>query len=154
LALLLGLCSSATIAQTAYRYKDANGQWIYTDKAPPSAARDDSISLGHHDESMHVEVARTDSGNTTQLTAINDCLCVVAFTAKVLHSDDPSIPTNKLYQKVLQPHTRALLVSVANAGAQAKDFNYQWLASPGSPDAVHHPPRVRTAHRSRSAPPS
>jgi murein DD-endopeptidase MepM/ murein hydrolase activator NlpD len=59
----------------------------------------------------------------------------------VLHSNDPSITVNKLYQKVLQPQTRELLVSIANAGAQAKDFNYQWQASPGSPDAKHRPPR-------------
>ena len=65
-------CNSSPLAQTAYRYKDANGQWIYTDKAPATAAHDDSIKLGHQEESLNVTVERTDSGTTTRLTAIND----------------------------------------------------------------------------------
>jgi len=134
-------CNPASLAQTAYRYKDANGQWIYTDKAPPTAAHDDSIKLEHQDESLNVTVERTDSGTTTLLTAINDCLCVATFVARVLHSDDPKIDTTRLYKKLLQPRTREVLVSIANAGQSYKDLDYRWVLSLGSPQAQHHPTR-------------
>jgi hypothetical protein len=159
LAVALLLCSAASLAQTAYKYKDANGQWIFTDKAPPSAAHDDSISLGHQKESLHITIARTDSGTTTRLTAINDCLCVATFTARVIHSDDPNgtrgdhlplftgergdraPPNVTLYQMTLQPQTQALLASIENAGQGYSDKNYQWMIALGSPQAQHRPPR-------------
>ncbi len=134
-------CNSSPLAQTAYRYKDANGQWIYTDKAPATAAHDDSIKLGRQEESLNVTVERTDSGTTTRLTAINDCLCVATFVARVLHSDDPSIDTTTLYKKTLQAHTREVLVSIENAGQANKDLDYRWVIALGSPQAQHHPPR-------------
>jgi murein DD-endopeptidase MepM/ murein hydrolase activator NlpD len=141
LAVTLMLYSAAPFSQTAYKYKDANGQWIFTDKAPPSAAHDDSISLGHRNESLNVTIARTNSGTTTRLTAINDCLCVATYEARIQHSDDPNIPNDSLYRAILQPHTQELMVSIGNAGVAAKDFKYQWAIVLGSPQAQHRPPR-------------
>ena len=141
LALALALYGAASFAQTAYKYKDANGQWIFTDKAPPSAAHDDSISLGHESETLQITIARTDSGTTTRLTAINDCLCVATFSATVLHSDDPNIANGTRYRKTLQPQTQELLVSIENAGQGQKSLNYQWTIALGSPEAQHRPPR-------------
>ena len=135
------LCNAPPLAQTAYRYKDANGQWIYTDKAPPTAAHDDSIKLGHQDESLRITVERTDSGTTTLLTAVNDCICVATFAARVLHSDDPNIQTTYVFQKTLQPHTREALVTIRNAGQSNKSLDYRWTGALGSPDAQHHPSR-------------
>jgi Peptidase family M23/Domain of unknown function (DUF4124) len=134
-------CSTPLLAQTAYRYKDANGQWVYTDKAPPTAAHDDSIKLGHPEESLNVTVERVDAGTTTRLTAINDCLCVATFVARVLHCDDPNILDSTLYRRTLQPHTREVLVSIENAGQSNKNLEYRWIYALGSPQAQHHPPR-------------
>ena len=141
LAVTLVLSSTASISQTAYKYKDANGQWIFTDKAPPSAAHDDSISLGHQSESLNITIARTNSGTTTRLTAINDCLCMATYEARILHSDDPNVPNGSLYRTILQPGSQELMVSIANAGAGAKDLKYQWQIVLGSPQALHRPPR-------------
>jgi hypothetical protein len=140
LVLALLLCAPAW-TQSAYRYKDADGNWVYTDRAPAAAAHDDSISLGHHSETPHLDIERSDQGTTTTLTAINDCICVASFWARILHSPDPAIRDGALFRKVLQPHTQAILVSIANAGRAAKDLDYQWSIAPGSPDAQHRPPR-------------
>ena len=141
LAVTLMLYSAASISQTAYKYKDANGQWIFTDKAPPSAEHDDSISLGHQSESLNITIARTNSGTTTRLTAINDCLCVATYEARILHSDDPNVPNGSLYRTILQPRSQELMVSIENAGASAKELKYQWEIVLGSPQAQHRPPR-------------
>jgi murein DD-endopeptidase MepM/ murein hydrolase activator NlpD len=137
----LALGISPAPAQSAYKYKDANGQWVFTDNAPPSTAHEDTISLNHEAESLQITIARTDSGKTTQLTAINDCLCVATFAARVIHSDDPNIRDGTLYRKILQPRSRELLVNIENAGRGYADTNYQWMIALGSPGAQHKPPR-------------
>lgn len=138
----LGICSLAAFAQSAYRYKDANGNWVYTDKAPSSTTtRDDSISLAHAEESLHITVERHDDGTNTTLTAVNDCLCVAGFQANVIQSDDPAIPDGAEFGRILQPQTRELLVTIHNAGAADKNLKYGWRISLGAPTAQHRPPR-------------
>ena len=138
----LALWSIAAWGQSAYKYKDANGNWVYTDKASPSVAtRDDSISLAHPEESLHITIERHDEGTTTTLTAINNCLCIAGFQAKVVHSDDPDITDGAEFGKILQPQTSELLVTIQHAGTAAKTLQYQWRISLGSPRAQHRPPR-------------
>ena len=140
--LALLLCGPPAGAQSAYKYKDANGNWVYTDKAPGATAQhDDSVNLGRQSESLHLAIERDDQGTTTTLTAINDCLCVASFTARILHSKDPAIRNGAVFRKVLQPRTQETLVTVENAGKAATDLDYEWLIAPGSPDAQHKPPR-------------
>ena len=141
LALALALTSAIAPAQSAYKYKDANGNWVYTDKAPPSAARDDSINLAHQEESLHITIQRSDEGDTTTFTAINDCLCVAGFREKILHSDDPAITDGAEFGQVLGPQSRQLMVRVHNAGAASNDLKFQWRIVLGSPEAQHQPPR-------------
>lgn len=141
LVVTLALHTVASLSQTAYKYKDANGQWIFTDKAPPSTAHDDSISLGHLAEALNITIARTDSGTTTRLTAINDCLCIATYEMRILHSDDPKVPDGSLYRAILQPQTREVMVSIGNAGGKNKKLEYPWSIVLGSPQAQHRPPR-------------
>lgn len=140
--LALLLCGAPAWAQSAYKYKDANGNWVYTDHAPAATTtHDDSINLGHQSESLHMDIERSDRGTTTTLTAINDCICVASFTARIVHSKDPTLTDGAVFRKVLQPHSQETLVSIENAGSAAKDLEYQWLITLGSPDAQHKPPR-------------
>jgi murein DD-endopeptidase MepM/ murein hydrolase activator NlpD len=139
--LALLLCGTSA-AQSAYKYKDANGNWVYTDKAPAAtAAHDDSINLGRQNESLHLDIERSDQGTTTTLTAVNDCICIASFTARIVHSKDPTITDGAMFRKVLQPRTRELLVSIDNAGQDAANLEYQWLIALGPPDAQHKPSR-------------
>jgi murein DD-endopeptidase MepM/ murein hydrolase activator NlpD len=139
--LALLLCGTPAWAQSAYRYKDANGNWVYTDKAPAATAQDDSINLGHQSESLHVDIERRDRDTTTTLTAINDCICVASFTARIVHSQDPTIKDGAEFRKVLQPRTQELLISIENAGRADQDLQYQSRITLGSPNAQHKPPR-------------
>jgi murein DD-endopeptidase MepM/ murein hydrolase activator NlpD len=139
--LVLALCHTPVGAQGAYKYKDANGQWVFTDKAPASAVRDGSIDLGHQSESLHMNIERSDKGTTTTLTAINDCICIATFTARIEHSNDPNIAAGSVFRKILQPRTREILVTIENAGQGAKDLEYRWRIALGSPEAQHKPSR-------------
>lgn len=140
LALALSLISAHTTAQTAYRYKDASGQWVFTDNAPSSTDKQGAFSLGHQSETLQNTIERTDSGTTTEFTAINTCLCVATFVERILHSDDAEIPDGTDFHKTLQPQSRELLVRVHNAGKGQSRLQFMWTIALGSPDATHRPP--------------
>jgi murein DD-endopeptidase MepM/ murein hydrolase activator NlpD len=140
-ALGLLACGNLASAQTGYKYKDANGQWVFTDSAPPSGAKTDaSFNLAHQSESLQNTIQRTDSGTTTTFTAINTCLCVATFREQILHSDDPDIPDGTEFRKILPPRSRELLTRVENAGQRNSSLNFRWEISLGSPEAKHEPP--------------
>ena len=140
LALALPLLSALSTAQTAYKYKDANGRWVFTDNAPPTINKQDTFSLGRQSDTLQNTIERTDSGTTTDFTAINTCLCVATFLERILHSDDPEIPDGTDFRKILQPQSRELLVRVRNAGKGPSRLQFMWTIALGSPDATHRPP--------------
>ena len=92
-ALSCALPDTTLIAQTAYRYRDGSGQWVFTDRAAKAAAPADTFSLGHEGGALHLAVERTDTAESTELTAINDCLCVVTFQVAIVQSDFATIPS-------------------------------------------------------------
>jgi len=139
--LALMVCGPLTLAQTGYKYKDANGQWVFTDSAPPSGAKAHaSFNLAHQNETLQNTIERTDDGRTTTFTAINTCLCVATFREQILHSDDPDIPDGAEFRKILQPQSRELLTRVHNAGEGNASLNFRWEVALGSPQAKHEPP--------------
>jgi murein DD-endopeptidase MepM/ murein hydrolase activator NlpD len=142
LALTAALLSSTSApAQTAYRYRDANGQWVFTDRAPPSATPVDSFNVVHENSStMHLSVDRTDDAEGTRLIAVNDCLCVVTFEVKITQSAFADVPTGAHYRETLAPGARQALVRMEGAGGNPP-LQYVWRAALGSPDAVHSPTR-------------
>lgn len=140
LALALALVGPACPAQTAYKYRDANGQWVFTDNAPPAAEKQDTFSLGHPTETLQNTIERTDGATTTDFTAVNTCLCVATFLEKIIHSDDPDISDGTEIRKILQPQSRELLVRVRNAGKGKSALQFMWTIALGSPDATHRPP--------------
>ncbi len=144
LAVLLIVLPGATLlAQTAYKYRDANGQWVFTDQARSAAESDESdesFSLGHeNDNRLHVAVERHDDGQSTQLIAVNDCLCAVTFQVSITRSGITSIANGTRYQATLSPGTRQALVQVTRKGVDDGELRFMWKAALGSPDAVHNP---------------
>jgi murein DD-endopeptidase MepM/ murein hydrolase activator NlpD len=141
ITLTLILSSSMLRAQTAYKYRDANGQWIFTDQAPTSIAPTGSFSFGHEKSAPHISVDRDDDAQSTQLIAINDCLCVVTFQVSIVHSAFDTIPDGSAYSVTLEPGTRQTLVQAKRTGSGETRLQYVWKAALGSPEAAHNPER-------------
>jgi murein DD-endopeptidase MepM/ murein hydrolase activator NlpD len=129
-------------AQTAYRYRDASGQWVYSDTAPSSAvATQSAIPIKRQDSALHVALERRESPEESQLVATSNCLCVVTFKVTILHSDDPSIQDNTDFHVAVPPHGEAVALRVSRTGAPLVELHYVWKAALGSPRARHNPPR-------------
>jgi murein DD-endopeptidase MepM/ murein hydrolase activator NlpD len=141
LAVLAFLHSTILTAQTVYRYRDANGQWVFTDQAGDSAEAVKSLSRGRESSTLNIAVDRNDDAESTQLIAINDCLCIVTFQVAITHSGFAAIPDAADYRATLEPRTRQTLMRASRSGTEKADLQYVWRVGLGSPEAVHNPPR-------------
>jgi murein DD-endopeptidase MepM/ murein hydrolase activator NlpD len=129
------------MAQSAYRYRDANGQWVFTDRADTKTGPGASFVLAHEHAALHLAVDRNDNAESTQLVAVNDCLCTVTFKVSIVQSDFAAIANGTGYEATLAPGARQTLVRVAVEGTGKPVLQYVWTAVLGSPGAVHNPPR-------------
>jgi len=139
-ALALALGCATPRAQSAYRYRDANGQWVFTDRATGSAAAS-SIPLSHEPAALRLTVERSDSPTSTQLIAVNDCLCVASVRVSIVDSDFPQIRKGASYQATLASGARRTLVQAPRTGSGPLQLRFVLATALGSPTAVHSPVR-------------
>ena len=126
-------------AQTAYKYRDSNGQWVFTDQPSAGATAGEPVHLTHENAPLHISVDREDGAESTQLIAVNECLCVVTFRVSIVHSEFSDIPDRADYRATLEPGTRHTLARAGRGGGRTAELQYVWRAALGSPDAVHNP---------------
>jgi murein DD-endopeptidase MepM/ murein hydrolase activator NlpD len=140
-ALALLCPGTALIAQTGYKYRDANGQWVFTDQAPDSSLRSDSFQVEHAGSStLRISVERIDDVAATQIVAVNECLCVVTFQVTIVHSGYADIAVGAEYTARLAARTQQVLVKGTRAGTEKQELRYSVKVGLGDPDAVHRPP--------------
>jgi murein DD-endopeptidase MepM/ murein hydrolase activator NlpD len=140
MVLLLAGHSGWLPAQAGYKYRDSNGQWVFTDQAPAADAHSESFNVEHDNDALHLAVERSDEAGSMRLTAVNDCLCSVTFQILIRQSGITAIPTGADYRATLAPGTRQTMVQADTGGAKT-GLGYQWRAALGPPDAVHKPSR-------------
>ena len=140
-ALLLGAPGARLSAQSAVKYRDTEGHWIFTDQATSViAAAGEPISMSHEAAALHITVTRQETGALVRLVATNGCLCSITVRASVAESNLGGVAKDSVYEVTLEPgETRALLQ--APGGDAPRVLRYHWTAVLGSPQAVHQPPR-------------
>ncbi len=139
--LVLMLPGASLLAQEAYKYRDANGQWVFTDRAVNSVVpAGDAISRVREPEALHIAVERTDTADLTQLIGVNNCRCVVTLQVSIVQSDLPDLPEGASYQATLEPGARQTLVEARHPSGAKADLQFRWKSALGSPHAVHTPP--------------
>jgi hypothetical protein len=132
------LATSPIAAAAAYRYKDSNGQWVYTDRPPDAARAAQPVSLagrGASSPRMTV-VARTDDATgSVALYAVNECRCPVEFGVKTTTPAGPQTG-----RAVVPPQSEAKLLDVDLTGAPSQvRFEYGYII--GEPNVEHRPSR-------------
>lgn len=138
--LLLVAPVPGALAQTGVKYRDANGQWIFTDQAPSASTPTEVLHLPHASEATQIELRRVSDAGTMRLLATNHYLCVVNVRATVDQSSLADVHAGASYSAALDPgETTELLHAQTKDGADT--LHYHWNATLGSPQAQHHPPR-------------
>jgi murein DD-endopeptidase MepM/ murein hydrolase activator NlpD len=140
--LLLVLPGGLLRAQSVHAYRDANGQWVFTDRgAGPDATHGEALSPRHRPEALHVDVERSDLGVLARLTAVNDCLCVVTLRVAITQSELTDVPAGTIYPATLEPGARQVIMEAQHPGGGHPELQYEWSVALGSPQASHNPPR-------------
>jgi murein DD-endopeptidase MepM/ murein hydrolase activator NlpD len=140
--LLLALPLGGPRAQSVHAYRDASGQWVFTDRGTsPDRAQGEALTLAHTPEAMRVAIERSDAGGIMRLTAVNDCLCVVTLRVAITQSDFTELPRGASYPVTLEPRTRQVLVEARESTDMRAQVRFESLAALGSPRAKHNPPR-------------
>jgi murein DD-endopeptidase MepM/ murein hydrolase activator NlpD len=142
LMLMLALPCEVLQAQSVHAYKDASGQWVFTDRgANGDHAQGDAFTLPRPPEALRVTVERSEAGSATRLSAVNDCLCVVTLRVAITRSAFANIPTGSIYPMLLEPGARQLILEAPHANDERPELQFSWSVALGSPQATHSPPR-------------
>jgi len=153
--LLLALPAGMPRAQAMHAYRDASGQWVFTDRgASAGGSHRDALTVPRAAETMHITVERSEVGAATRLTAANDCLCVVTVRVDITESDLPDIPRGARYPVTLEPGARQVIIEARHDESARPELQFKWSSALGSPQAAHKPTRpyrapftVGTTHR-------
>jgi hypothetical protein len=135
--MLVGVVVACNVAAgAAYRYKDASGQWVYTDRPPPPGQASQSLALGGGGATalkLVVEPRSTDSG--VALVAVNPCRCTVEFTVRAQTSAG-----SKRGRGTVAPQSEQVLLDVAAADGPS-EIRYEYGYVIGEPGIEHQPVR-------------
>ncbi|HEY4973704.1 MAG TPA: DUF4124 domain-containing protein, partial [Steroidobacteraceae bacterium] len=81
--LTLAAGGSALQAQSLYKYRDANGAWVYTDRQPPADVKSETVSVNLEARAPRITVEQRIDGAQLTLSAINDCACEVEYALRI-----------------------------------------------------------------------
>jgi murein DD-endopeptidase MepM/ murein hydrolase activator NlpD len=130
-----GVAAVPALAQSVYRYKDAQGQWVYTDRPPASRRPPETLTLSASVASPRILVEPRSGANGITLVAINECRCAVEFGIKTRGSDG----SEHAGRAVVAPRSEQVLIEVpAPPGTGEIRFDYGYVI--GDPASIHTPP--------------
>jgi murein DD-endopeptidase MepM/ murein hydrolase activator NlpD len=150
-SIYLALAAGSTVlhAQSTYKYRDASGAWVYTDRQPPADTKTETVSVNQEARAPRVTVEQSVGGGQLTLSAINECACEVEYALRVDSPGNVSLPalpdksdagaSAGIFHAELQPHSRRPLLTAPYAGSNVVGFNFSWRAVLGPPGATHKP---------------
>jgi murein DD-endopeptidase MepM/ murein hydrolase activator NlpD len=135
-ALVHALAAAPAAVAEVYRYKDANGNWVYSDRPPASGQSVESLPVKLAAVSPRIAVEPRTSGGAVDLVAVNECRCQVEFAIKFRGRDGQE----RTASAVVSERSRKVLLAVPAARGTGKmTFDYGYVI--GRPGAVHAPGR-------------
>jgi murein DD-endopeptidase MepM/ murein hydrolase activator NlpD len=136
----LPLHGAAVYAQALYKYRDADGQWVYSDRRPDGLGRLEPVAVEPAADPAGVQLRETtnDAGERI-LVAVNDFASWVQIAYRVESSRNlaPSPSSGNL---LIPPQEQTFLMPLAPIDAASPveiSFSYQYLH--GHPGARHQP---------------
>jgi murein DD-endopeptidase MepM/ murein hydrolase activator NlpD len=139
--LILLACGSIVLAQSMYKYQDADGTWIYTDRQPADQQQAEVLDLPAGEKDASVAVTTSLVGREVRFTAVNEFAAPVEIIIALdgLHNVELPMPDQAM-RWVLAPHSSLILLELSaiedNIAPQV-DYRFIWLY--GDPDSQHAP---------------
>ena len=144
LAVIVLVAVSAAGAQSLYKYRGPDGDWVYSDRAPPDDEAVEVRELPGSHVAPRVTVSHGFADGRMRLTARNDYYAPVELILGIddLQNTEPPAAEQSL-RWILDPQSDAELMSlraIPDAGAPKIVYRYTWIA--GDPRTEHRPDRA------------
>ena len=139
LALIASVAMTAS-AQTMYRYKDANGVWVYTDRKPGAEQEYQEEKIERRFEKPEVRLFQQGRSGGVALIAQNTYYGPVQIAFRLKPIENVSPQTKRSGLTVLPPRSETELVVVGKSVENVDlrfDSEFQFI--PGEPGAEHQP---------------
>jgi murein DD-endopeptidase MepM/ murein hydrolase activator NlpD len=141
--LLVGVATASTaFAQKLYRYKDANGVWVYTDRQPGGDQTYQESQIERSFVPPEVNLLQRSLRNGVALFAQNTYYAPVQIAFRLKPIENVSTETPRSGLTVVPARSETELVVVGKAVDQVElrfDSEFEYL--PGEPGALHRPER-------------
>lgn len=127
-------------AQTMYRYKDANGVWVYTDRKPGAEQEFQEEQIARRFEKPEVTLFQRSDAGGVMLIAKSTYFAPVQIAFRVHPIENVSAATHRSGLAVLPPRSETEVVFVGKSVEQVDlrfDSEFQFI--PGQPGAEHRP---------------
>jgi murein DD-endopeptidase MepM/ murein hydrolase activator NlpD len=133
-------CGGGLLAQSSvYKYRDANGNLVYSEQKPDAAAAAQTINVPLETAAPRISVDKAGDAGHWELRAINECRCSVEFEVRLLETQNLSAPSNSVYHALLPPQSQEPIVQAIVQGSGTPGWRYSWKGVLGEPGAQHRP---------------
>jgi murein DD-endopeptidase MepM/ murein hydrolase activator NlpD len=132
---LAALAVSAAVLAQVYRYKDKDGNWVYTDQPPTSQA--ESVTVARGIAPPRITVVPRSGDGAIEFVAVNECRCTVEFGVRAGTANDAG------HAVVAGQSEQVLLALPAPSGNANIPFDFGYvIGEPGASHSAQRPYRL------------
>jgi murein DD-endopeptidase MepM/ murein hydrolase activator NlpD len=143
-ALAFGLVAVAqpAIAQKLFKYKGANGVWVFTDRQPEGDQPYETAQVERSFDKPEVKLLQRSTQEGITLYAQNTYYAPIQLAFRIVTPHNVADSTPLKGMQMLPPRGDATLLSVGAANpSMPVSFDYEYQFLPGDPQAEHRPDR-------------
>jgi murein DD-endopeptidase MepM/ murein hydrolase activator NlpD len=141
-ALALIAVAGPAAAQKLFKYKDANGVWVFTDRQPDSDQPYETAQVERAFDKPEVKLLERSTKEGVTLFAQNTYYAPIQLAFRIVMPQNIESNTPLRGMQMLPPRGDATLLSVGAADpSMPVTFDYEYQFLPGDPQAQHRPDR-------------
>lgn len=127
-------------AQKLFKYQDANGVWVYTDRQPGGEQAFEESQVERRFVKPEIKLVQRASRAGIAVIAENTYFAPVQLAFRVRPLENVAADTPRRGIKVLPPRSQTELIVVGKVVEQTEArFEYEYQYLPGAPGAEHEP---------------
>ena len=139
--LCAALVTMTVSAQTLYKYRGENGEWIYADRPPDDGNVDETRDLATGTRKGSVDVSASDAGRNVRFVATNRYHIAIELRLRFTHFEGLQRPDeDDDLRWIIPPASDEVILELAKASGRTGpsiEYEYEYIA--GDPRATHRP---------------
>ena len=135
------LLAGGVAAQGLYKYRDAEGNWVYTDRQPDGVQEYEQIPLAAEAVTPPVvRVERRTAESAVELVAHNACFCPAEVAVRLLEATNVAGFEGDVLRREIPARSETVLAAVKPADwDKPMSFGHEYRALLGEPGVEHRP---------------